>query len=251
MNLDHTHIIHVLQESNKIALEYYNSDFDVYKKKDKTFVTKADIEVDKLIINELSRYNIDIITEETSNRKPSTDYYFLIDPIDGTQEFVERTGDFGVCIGLCYKGTPVQGFISRPTTGEIWLGDCDKKIAKKILKNGTEEIIRTSNNDKKLTVVTSKNNYNPTTNDVVKKYDIIKNVHIGSCLKFTLVAEGKADLYIRDSVINAWDVMAGFALVVAAGGEISGVDNKKINHYVDEKMLTSPFIAHNGKIKIR
>ncbi len=205
------------QASQKI-LEIYNSDFKINYKSDSSPLTLADTESNKIICNKLRKEfkKIPIISEENKVRNLSSDTFFLVDPLDGTKEFIARNGEFTVNIALVIKNKPKLGVIQMPVNSLQYFTDGIysykyEKTLKKILSYS---------NKKKIRVTVSRSHLDQTTKKILdnsKKFSIIK---AGSSLKFCLISEGKADIYIRNGKTMGWDIAAGIAILKHAGGNI-------------------------------
>lgn len=242
MNIDINILVKIAKSAGEKILEVYNSNnFGVEHKKDDSPLTIADTLANEIITSELQKHypEIPIISEEGKNipydDRKSYEYFWLVDPLDGTKEFINRNGDFTVNIALIHKHTPIMGVIYVPvynTTyhGTVLLGAY--KEANKIL-----EKISVRNKKTELTAVGSRSHSSEEDQKVLSQYDIKDFTSRGSSLKFCMVAEGLADLYYRGGPTMEWDTAAGHAIVLAAGGKIEGLTYNK------ENLLNSSFIC--------
>ena len=219
--------IQLIKECNKIVLGIYNSDFKVITKSDDTPLTLADKKCNEHICNFLKNHYSDImiISEENKEicypeRKKHV-FCWLIDPIDGTKEFVKRNGQFTINVGLCRNGVPIFGVVSIPVTGEIYYGvegfgsfkiiNDEKTMLQVVKKDFTREGMK---------IVASATHLNGKTQDFI---NLLKNPNIlsvGSSIKLLWIAEGKADIYPRLAPTSEWDTCAAHAVVKYAGGRV-------------------------------
>lgn len=261
--------ITLIKECNKIVLDIYNKDFDVFIKDDKTPLTIADKNCNTHICNYLKSNFSDILIISEENKsidyevRKKYEYCWLVDPIDGTKEFVKRNGQFTINIGLCKNGIPVFGIVSIPTTGEIYYGVSglgsfklvDNKynnviykyekirlnISEKIFSNDEEEGIR---------IVASSSHLNEETKNFINNFKNPKIVNTGSSIKLLWIAEGKADIYPRIAPTSEWDTCAAHAVVKYAGGKVlkykKDVNIENLNEeivYNKENILNPYFIV--------
>ena len=237
--------ISLIKECNKIVLDIYNSDFDVITKDDNTPLTLADKKCNTHICNYLKSNfrNILIISEENKSIdykiRRKYDYCWLIDPIDGTKEFVKKNGQFTVNIGLCKYGIPVFGIVSIPTTGDIYYGVSGLGSFKlfnnrynnfiykyeKIKLNIQEKNLHKSG----LKIVASSSHLNNETEEFINQFKNPSIVNTGSSIKLLWVAEVKADIYPRLGPTSEWDTCAAHAIVKYAGGKVLKYKNISIN----------------------
>ncbi len=236
-------MIQLITECNKIVLDIYNTDFSVEYKQDESPLTIADTKCNKHICDYLSKYpNILIISEENKTVdyevRKKYDYCWLIDPIDGTKEFIKKNGQFTINIGLSYQGTPVFGIVSIPVTGEIYYGaknfgsfKIDSNQKKKKLEISTITDYTVS----KLNIVASGSHLNDETKELIQLFDNPELVSSGSSIKLLLVAEGKADIYPRLGPTSEWDTCAAHAVVKYAGGTVTMVKKNDIQCLSDFK----------------
>ena len=232
--------------SNKI-LDIYNHSFDVKKKLDDSPITKADLESNDLICKSLEKEfpNIPVISEENRIRDYKESVFFLVDPLDGTKEFINKNGEFTVNIGLVIDNISRLGVIEIPITGVQYFSDGESsfKFEKKNLKK-----ICSLNKRKKLKIVVSRSHLDSFTINLLKK---ITNEHstlkVGSSIKFCLVAEGEADLYLRKGNTMEWDTAAGSAIIKTSHSKIYDFNLKELK-YGKKDFRNSSFIVCNENI---
>jgi 3'(2'), 5'-bisphosphate nucleotidase len=194
-------------------------------KADESPLTLADHESDEIITKGLqSMYpQIPIISEEGKHTayeiRKDWPAFWLVDPLDGTKEFIKRNGAFTVNIALIVNKQPVIGVIYAPVLQTLYYGMVGTGAFKQEEK---QEPVAIQVNRKKsqLTAVGSRSHADPAEEEVLKPYDVVETISIGSSLKFCLVAEGKADIYYRHGPTMEWDTAAGQAILTAAGGKV-------------------------------
>ncbi len=217
-----------LQAGDKIMEIYTRDDFDVRAKADDSPVTEADEAADALIHAGLRAAfpDIAIVTEEQSDsHKISAKRFFIVDPLDGTKEFVHRRGDFTVNIALVEDGTPTLGVVFAPAKKRLFYTDETGRSVEE-LQDGTRRQLHVSKPDNAaLIVVASKSHRDAATDAYINKYKVADSAAAGSSLKFCLVAAGEADLYPRLGRTMEWDTAAGHAVLKGAGGQVVRFDD--------------------------
>ncbi len=249
----------------KEILDIYNTDdFEIQLKSDNSPLTKADQMAHNAIMTFLEKTNIPILSEEGrempySERKPWNELW-IVDPLDGTKEFIKRNGEFTVNIALVKNGTPVLGVIYVPVKRELYFSNADIGSYKMEhvdfntnLSENLEEIIAASeklpiiDKSRKFTVVGSRSHMSDETIDFVEKlksqYGEIEVLSKGSSLKICMVAEGQADVYPRFAPTMEWDTAAGHAIAVNAGFEMVKPDDETPLVYNKENLLNPWFIV--------
>lgn len=239
--------------------KHYKKKIKVKIKKDKTPVTKADLESNSIIIKLLNKIdnNIPILSEERlinwSERK-NWSTYWLIDPLDGTREFINKNDEFTVNIALIDKKRPVAGVIYAPASSLLYFaykngGSFKKKIIKdKLERNFFSNAIKLKksleSHDNKIKIICSRSLPSKKLIKWIeqnhKNYHIIKK---GSSLKFCQLAEKKADFYPRFHPTNEWDIAAGHIILKEAGGQIRTLDDKEILYNSKKNVKNPYFIA--------
>ena len=247
--------LYAVNSVRELILEIYNSDnLGVEIKEDNSPVTKADKAADKKIREILSGafplYSL--LTEESIDDKSrlQNDYVWIVDPIDGTKDFVAKNGQFTVNIGLSYKHKPVLGVILIPVTGEICYGV--QGLGSYYLKNKDAKAVQIHVNDKTndLTTLCSNFHSNQTEMDMIAKHsDVIKHQRkIGATIKGCLIAKGEAEMSYRfSSNTKEWDTCAMQALVENAGGFILKFDGTPICYNREDVYNKDGYIICNRK----
>ncbi len=225
-------------------LDIYNSDdFEVQIKADSynSPLTKADkISNDEITaeLGEVSDYQV--VSEENNVEADKTKPFWLIDPLDGTKEFVKRNGEFTVNIALIVDAKPVLGVVYAPVLSTTYSGASDK--AYKIVE-GKKNAIRSVANDKIPTIVTSRSHKDEITQKLLDRIGEYNEICMGSSLKLCLVAEGKAMLYPRLAPTYPWDTAAADAVVRSAGGRVTNTEGNDLDYGVDRNIKNPFFIV--------
>jgi 3'(2'), 5'-bisphosphate nucleotidase len=226
------------QRAGGAIMTVYATDFAVRDKPDASPVTVADEAAEKIILEDLAAIapEIPVVAEESvaAGRVPvissagSADRFFLVDPLDGTREFVSRRDEFTVNIALIERGEPVLGVVYAPARHELYWGDVKSRRAGRIdaEPDGTmpalgEAIGARTPPARGMVAVASRSHRSPETDAWLANYPIVDFRSIGSSLKFCLVAAGEADVYPRLGPTMEWDTAAGHAVLVAAGGVVT------------------------------
>lgn len=230
-------IVAIANEAGKIITEVYDNKIlfenNIEKKADNSPLTLADTRAHTYIYDQLQKLtpHIPIISEEGEEipyeiRKNWTTFW-LVDPLDGTKEFIKRNGEFTVNIALIENLKPVLGVIQVPCTGVVYFAD--ENGAFKLEKSGLPQPISVNNKILDLISATSRSHITIADTDFLLNFDIQSKVLVGSSLKFCYVAEGKADIYYREGHTMEWDTAAGQAIVEKAGGTVAPLYyNKKV-----------------------
>ena len=237
------------QEAGEAILAIVRRGFDVEAKSDFSPVTEADRAAELVILAALARLapGVPVIAEEevAAGRIPAhDDTYFLVDPLDGTKEFIRGGDDYTVNIGLIEGGSPTLGVVFAPATGRThgglvgggaWLDEGKGRRP-----------IRTRERGDAVTAVASKSHLNQATIDYLEAaVGQCDYAAVGSSLKFCIVAEGLADIYPRAAPTSEWDTAAGHAVLLAAGGLVDGPDGSALR-YGKRAFLNRAFVATGG-----
>ena len=237
------------REAGAAILEIVRRGFEVESKRDASPVTEADRAAELIILAALARAasGVPVIAEEevAAGRIPAHDQlYFLVDPLDGTKEFVRGGDDYTVNIGLIRDGLPRLGVVFAPARGVLHGGLAGHGAW--VEENGARLSIATREPGAKLTAVASKSHFNQATADYLEKTASgCGYVAVGSSLKFCIVAEGKADVYPRLSPTSEWDTAAGHAVPLSAGGRVDGPDGTQLR-YGKRAFINRGFVATGG-----
>lgn len=241
-------------------MEIYNAeDFEVKTKSDSSPVTEADEAADALISAGLREAfpDIALVTEEQADSHDVEAKTFLIvDPLDGTKEFVHRRGDFTVNIALVEDGVPTRGIVYAPAKDRMFYTMADGSSVEEIgpfdpLVPGQIQPIQVADSDNSaLMVVASKSHRDQATDDYIAKYTVKDMRSAGSSLKFCLVATGEADLYPRVGRTMEWDTAAGHAVLTGAGGQVVRFDDLTPLRYGKAGFANPFFIAYAPAVSL-
>lgn len=259
--MDNSYITSVLKKvkeiskgAGKIILEVYESDFDFSIKDDFSPLTKADQLANTYITKKLEEFNIPIISEENKQVsymiRKSWEYCWIVDPLDGTKEFINKNGEFTVNIALIKDNLPILGVVYSPVKKWLYYADLNNGSYKEDLNFETPLIQKLPFEiDKECVVVVgSKSHLNSETSDYIESLKVkldkkIEFISMGSSLKLCLVAEGKADYYPRLAPTMEWDTAAAHAIVKYAGRRVINNDSQEELHYNKENLLNPSFVV--------
>ena len=240
-------VIKVADEASERVLHIYQSDFKVSYKTDDSPITAADTAAHDIITQGLRRISRDIpiLSEEGKDipweERKHWRRFWLVDPVDGTKDFTQRTGEFTVNIAMIEDGEPVMGVVIAPALKEAYWGVVGEGAHKRD-RTGKVHRIRVAEPKDIKRVVASKNHLNPETTAFIDRLGEHELVQAGSSLKFCRIAEGHADIYPRMGPTCEWDTGAAQAVLVAAGGKVQTVDGKPLK-YGKQDVLNPYFIA--------
>lgn len=249
----------VLLAGKAILKIYYSADFGVESKKDDSPLTLADKAAHNVLVSYLQQTTYPIISEEGEHLsraiRQSYTTYWLIDPLDGTKEFIKKNDEFTVNVALIHRGKPIFGLVYAPILKELFIGlkneayklSIEKIEELKLPLMPTQRIRVSKKNNKNIKVVASRSHFSPQTKayiEALKKQGYeIDLVSKGSSLKICLVAEGKADVYPRFGPTMEWDTAAAHAVLNASGGQMFQPETGKELIYNKEELLNPFFIA--------
>ena len=235
-------LIYTAQRAGGAIMTVYATDFAVRDKPDESPVTAADEAAEKIILADLAIIapGVPVVAEEavSAGKVPVVaQRFFLVDPLDGTREFVSRRDEFTVNIALIENGEPVLGVVYAPARHELYWGDVAGKRAGRLEAgvDGTMPALGNAINarlppPRGWTAVASRSHRTPETDALLANYPITEFRSIGSSLKFCLVAAGEADIYPRVGPTMEWDTAAGHAVLAAAGGRVTGLANEPFRY---------------------
>ena len=248
-------IVDIAKAAGDAILEIYNTDFEVDQKSDDSPLTAADLASHKTIKAGLDALTpeIPVLSEESADisfeERQTWSRYWLVDPLDGTKEFIKRNGEFTVNIALIEDGTATLGVVYVPVSGITYAASAESG-AIKIEANGTAQPIQVSSTtDAPIKVVGSRSHASP---DLAAYLEFIGEhtmVPMGSSLKLCLVAEGAADVYPRHGLTSEWDTAAAQAVVERAGGVVSDWEGNPIRYNTKSEYLNPFFLVYGDKSK--
>ncbi|MBU1112771.1 MAG: 3'(2'),5'-bisphosphate nucleotidase CysQ [Candidatus Omnitrophica bacterium] len=217
-------------------IEVYNShQTEVSIKKDNSPLTLADQLSQELIVKKLKKLfpKIPLISEESRpvsfSKRKNWKYFWLIDPLDGTKEFIKRNGEFTVNIALIHNSQPVLGIIGIPARQQLYFGQKQKGAFKVDKNNKFKPILANKLSGKRVVIVRSRSHQSLEEETVVSWFKNPRIIYAGSSLKFCRVAEGRADLYLRQGPTMEWDTASGQAIAESSGARVFGLTYNKKN----------------------
>ncbi|MES0488464.1 MAG: 3'(2'),5'-bisphosphate nucleotidase CysQ [Leptospirales bacterium] len=252
-------IITLAREAGEAILEVYKRDFDVEIKDDKSPLTEADKKANEIIVAKLKELypEIPILSEEEKAAAYETrkqwGTFWLVDPLDGTKEFIKKNGEFTVNIALIENHTPVLGVVFAPVLDKMYYGTTENGSWLSTEKAEPVKLPRITNDEKEkaMTVVASRSHMSEETEQFIEalksKTASVNTISIGSSLKLCLVAEGEADVYPRLGPTMEWDTAAAHAVVVNAGKKVlvyeNGATTETSLSYNKENLLNPFFVV--------
>ena len=248
--IDIQDIVTIAKEAGKAIMQVYKQDFEVEYKQDNSPLTLADKKANNIIedgLNQLS-VNFPILSEE-GNDIPYEDrkhweYFWLIDPLDGTKEFVKRNGEFTVNIAFIDNHTPTLGVVYCPVK-EIMYSAAEGLGAFKTMPGEERKSIHCTPSIKApIRVVGSRSHGGDALVNIFNNIGTFELITMGSSLKICLVAEGAADIYPRLGLTSEWDTAAAHAIVLAAGGQLTLTDQTPLTYNTKDSLLNPYFLAY-------
>lgn len=240
-------LLTIADTASQKVMAIYQTDFEVNTKEDNSPITAADLASHHVIVDGLKALtpDIPILSEESANapweERKSWTRFWLVDPIDGTKDFTNRTGEFTVNIALIENGEPVMGIVTAPALNEAYWGIKGQGAWKREADGSTRQLQVVEPPEAKRAVA-SKNHMNQETRDFIDQLGNHELVQAGSSLKFCRIAEGKADIYPRLGPTCEWDTGAAHAVLAAAGGKVNKLDGTPLI-YGKEDILNPYFVA--------
>jgi 3'(2'), 5'-bisphosphate nucleotidase len=233
---------------------YESGDFGVDQKSDDSPLTKADLAAHKVIVAGLTQLTpeIPILSEESASipfeERKQWNKYWLVDPLDGTKEFIKKNGEFTVNIALIDHGKSILSVVYVPVTQVSYSAAVGVGVYKRA--DGKKSSIMVMKNSRfKPTVVGSRSHMSDEVKDYLSRLGQHELVSMGSSLKFCLVAEGKADLYPRLGLTSEWDTAAAQCIVEQAGGQVVTMDGKPLMYNSKDSLLNPHFMVYGDKSK--
>jgi 3'(2'), 5'-bisphosphate nucleotidase len=255
--IDFTAVVQLAKKAGDAIMDIYDRDFSVDIKADDSPLTEADLAAHNCIINGLNKITPELpqLSEESANipwpTRQHWNNYWLIDPLDGTKEFIKRNGEFTVNIALISNNQPIWGVVYAPAKDLLYYGGSAQgnsvKTANSLTTNiNTKPVPSTTESWK---IVGSKSHQSDAFAALVKRFSKPDIVNLGSSLKICMVAEGSADLYPRLGLTSEWDTAAAHAVLQGAGGEIYNAETLLPLQYNLKESLLNPFFHAIGETK--
>ena len=257
-------IVKAAIDAGVVIMEVYNAagGIDTDTKKDDSPVTIADQKAEDLILKVLTEVapGVDVLAEEAVAAGIIPDVgeqFFLVDPLDGTKEFIKKGNDFMVNIALIQHGRPIMGVVYAPAQDRIWVAEGPATAWEaKVAPGGDLPAVSERNPlkiakcpDAGVRAVASKSHRTPETDEFLEKFKVSDLVGAGSSLKFCLIASGEADLYPRLGRTMEWDTGAGHAVVLAAGGRVLTMEAVDLTYGKKERGYDNPYFVVYGDVE--
>jgi 3'(2'), 5'-bisphosphate nucleotidase len=247
--IDIQDIVTIAKEAGSAIMQVYKQDFEVEYKQDSSPLTLADKRANDIIEDGLNKLpvNFPILSEEGKEipyrDRKHWEYFWLVDPLDGTKEFVKKNDEFTVNIALIHKNTPALGVVYVPALDVCYWAKQDEGA----FKDGEKLPIKTAELRNTYKIVVSRSHMSDETQRFIDAIDKEKElISIGSSLKICLIAEGEADIYPRLGPTMEWDTGASHAIVIEAGGQLIDQENSsELKYNTNESLLNNYFIVRN------
>jgi 3'(2'), 5'-bisphosphate nucleotidase len=247
-------LIDLVRAAGRAILEVYGSGFDVETKVDDSPLTLADLNSHRVIAQGLRELapQWPVVSEESAlppwQARRTWSTYWLVDPLDGTKEFVNRNGEFTVNIALIDDGRPVLGVVGVPVRDQVFVGDVPARLAQQYAADGVLPMrARMLASQQPLAVVASRSHGGERLEQFIGALDAhfasVQRTPVGSSLKLCILAQGKADLYPRLGPTSEWDIAAAQAVLEAAGGAVWKFDRTPLRYNTKESFLNPEFVA--------
>ncbi|MFP6796659.1 MAG: 3'(2'),5'-bisphosphate nucleotidase CysQ [Pseudomonadales bacterium] len=246
-------LIDIVVRAGSEILDVYATAFEVKSKSDDSPLTEADLRAHRVIIDGLEAIDttIPVISEESDapsfGVRKTWRRYWLVDPLDGTREFVNRNGEFTVNVALIEDNEPILGVVGVPVQGDVYVGDVKKREAFRIRSSSRQIVTTRKLGRDAITVVTSRSHggegLERYLDSLVPIFGRVDRTAMGSSLKFCLLAEGLADFYPRLGPTSEWDIGAAQAVLQAAGGSVLQLDGSPLLYNTKASFLNPDFLA--------
>lgn len=258
INVNTQYIIALAKRAGAAIMEIYEKDFSVHIKKDASPLTEADLTAHHILVEGLEAMrNYPVLSEESSEeikkKRLNWSKYWLIDPLDGTKEFVKKNGEFTVNVALIQHGKPIFGIVYAPALKKLYVGDINEGAYKQEDGKDSEKITVRAAPSKKsdYVIVGSRSHQSDEFKSFIQNYPGAEIVSMGSSLKLCLVAEGKADIYPRLGLTSEWDTAAAHAIVEAAGGRVLNAETGETIVYNKKDLLNPFFITTSSDLELK
>lgn len=240
-----TTIYECLKETSSKILEIYKDlDPGITYKDDNSPLTKADLAAHQQIASTLNSISsLPIVSEENNTRETNHAQYWLVDPLDGTKEFIKKNGEFTINIALIENQFPCQGYVYSPISSHLYVGGMGLGSYK--VKDNQVEEINVRKAVEPIKIVASRSHLNEATQKFIQQYKNHELIQAGSSIKLCMIAEGMADIYPRLAPTSEWDTAAAQAVVEGAGGSVKDLEGNRLR-YQKENILNPHFIVRGN-----
>ncbi len=239
----------IARRAGSAILEVYAGSFAVHSKSDNSPLTAADMAAHRCIVDGLAELTPQwpILSEEAANipwaERRQWQRYWLVDPLDGTREFVKRNGEFTVNIALVEDGESVLGVVLAPVTGHLYSACRGAGARLQTRPDGIPQLIETSAPHSPVRVAGSRSHARAGQTEMLARLGPTSSIALGSSLKFCLIAEAGADIYLRLGPTSEWDTAAAHCVLAEAGGAVHDLDGQPLRYNQKESLINPSFIA--------
>lgn len=243
-------VINIVRRAGAEVLRIYNSGFSVREKQKDDPVTEADLASEKIILAGLKKYGYGILSEETDDdlKRLKKDKVWLVDPLDGTKDFVQKTGQFSIMVAVSQKGMPVLGVVYQPTEDKLYWAESGKGAF--LQKDKKIQKLQVSNISKleEIRFIVSRHHLDPKEAEFARAMNFKEMLQMGSAgLKVGRLAQGKADLYMNTSPKTwEWDTCASDIIIREAGGILTDIKGSQIKYNKPDARNLNGLLATNG-----
>ena len=245
-------VVQIVERAAEVVMEIYNRPYIHQQQKgDGSPVSEADLAAADLIERELKQTGIPVVCEESitaEHQHLAQELFWLVDPLDGTKEFLAKNGEFTINVALVAKGVAVLGVIGIPVTGEIYLAV--KGGGAQRIYQGSSAIISNQRTTGNLIAAVSRSHGSDAGESWLRDYGVSEKIRCGSAIKFCRVAEGSADIYLRFGRTMEWDTAAGQCILEESGCKVLNADNGERLEYGKSGFANPNFIACRADLKI-
>lgn len=244
-------LIEVVENAGEAAMEFYE-DPDVYYKKDDSPLTKADLASEKALLDSLREFgDFGFLSEETADDRSrlEKEYVWIIDPLDGTVDFIQKTGEFSIMVGLVRKGEPIMGVVYQPSIEKMYFAEKGKGAFVHIGKGAEIKLLVSQVSDlKEARLVVSRNHLSKKDNASAIDMGLGNYVQAGSNgVKMCLIAQGNAELFFNTwSGFGEWDSCAPDIILTESGGKVTGTDGEPLRYNKEIPKSNRGIVASNG-----
>jgi len=248
-------LLSLCTQAGEAIMAVYRTEFDIERKGDESPLTEADLAAHRIIMEGLKSLSPELprLSEEGSRipfaQRSQWESYWLIDPLDGTREFIKKNGEFTVNIALIRNHAPVLGVIHAPALQMSYYGGAGTGAFKRVGDAPTQSIgVRPLKADRPPRILVSRSHRTERQDAFLERLGDHVTMSIGSSLKFCLVAEGEADFYPRLGPTSEWDTAAGQAILEAAGGQVTKTDFSPLRYNTKESLLNPDFLVIGDQV---
>lgn len=242
-------VIKLTREAGMEAMKYYDRDYSIEEKEDESPVTEADMASEKILIEELRKTGYGIVAEETGRLEGDREgVYWIVDPLDGTQDFIDKTGEFSIMVGLLIEGKPVFGVVYAPAQEKLWYAS--KGRGAKVVESGKRSEITVADKEtlSDYELIASRNHFSDKDREISRKLGVSNVTRMGSLgIKFCSIAEGRADVaYYTTYKLGIWDACAPHVILEEAGGKVFDLGGSNLEYDLEGKKMDKGIVGIGG-----